>query len=331
MKSLSLTCNAYGGADKLKFQEIELPPLSKNEVRIEVHYVGMNFPDNLVLRGQDQYKPSFPFSPCGELSGIVIEIGASVTEVKVGDKILAGGMVYNATRTVAQVPVNNVYKIPDNMDMAKAAGLCCIYGTAIHCLVDRAQLQEGERVAILGASGGVGMATIQVAKALGAEVIACASTDEKLAFCKAHGADHTLNYTQENLKKRLKEISTGDGVDVICDLVGSDYSEQALRAIAWDGRFMVLGFTAGRIAHIPLNLPLLKGCQIVGVFWSTFARQFPLENRKNMEQVIQWQNEGKIDVHIHQVIPWTDYNRAFELLGDRTVRGKLILSVKNPF
>lgn len=328
MKSLSLTCNAYGGAEKLIFQEIELPPLSEKEVRIEVHYVGMNFPDNLVLRGTDQYKPAFPFSPCGELSGIIIEVGSSVTEVAIGDKILAGGMVYNASRTIAQVPVQNVYKIPDNMDMVKAAGLCCVYGTAIHCLSDRAQLKEGEMVAILGASGGVGMATIQIAKALGAEVIACASTEEKLAFCAAHGADHTLNYTQEDLKSKLKEISGGKGVDIVCDPVGSDHSEKALRALAWNGRFMVLGFTAGAIAHIPLNLPLLKGCQIVGVFWSTFSRKFPSQNRQNIKKVIQWHDEGKIDIHVHDIIPWCDYKRAFELLGNRSVRGKLIMSLK---
>lgn len=329
MKSLSLTCNAYGGAEQLMFQEIELPPLSEKEVRIEVHYVGMNFPDNLVLRGKDQYKPSFPFSPCGELSGIVIETGASVTEVKVGDKVLAGGMVYNASRTIAQVNVQNVHKILDGMDMAQAAGLCCVYGTAIHCLTDRAQVSHGEKVAILGASGGVGMATIQVAKALGAEVIACASTQEKLDFCSEIGADHTLNYTQEDLKSRLKELSDGRGIDVVCDPVGSDYSEQALRALGWEGRFMVLGFTAGNIAHIPLNLPLLKGCQIVGVFWSTFARRFPEQNRKNIQRVLQWHTEGKIDIHIHEVIPWTDYLHAFKLLGNRSVKGKLILSVKN--
>lgn len=328
MKSLSLTCNAYGGAEKLIFQEIELPPLSEKEVRIEVHYVGMNFPDNLVLRGTDQYKPSFPFSPCGELSGIIIEVGSSVTEVAIGDKILAGGMVYNASRTIAQVPVQNVHKIPDSMDMAQAAGLCCVYGTAVHCLTDRAQVSSGEKVAILGASGGVGMATIQVAKALGAEVIACASTNEKLEFCREQGADHTLNYTQEDLKSRLKELSGGKGVDVVCDPVGSDYSEQALRALAWEGRFMVLGFTDGNIAHIPLNLPLLKGCQIVGVFWSTFARRFSTQNRKNIEQVIQWHTEGKIDIHIHDIIPWRDYARAFKLLGNRSVRGKLIMSLK---
>jgi NADPH2:quinone reductase len=323
----ALLCTTYGGAEQLTFSAIPLEPLAKDQVKIEVHYVGMNFPDALLLQGKDQYRPTLPFSPCGELSGVILEVGEQVTDLHVGDRVLAGGMVYGATRTIVQLPQRQVYKIPDSMPFEDAAAFCCANGTAIHCLKDRAQLKAGQTVAVLGASGGVGTAVIQVAKAMNAEVIACASTDEKLAYCKEEGADQFVNYTREDLKNRLKELTQQRGVDVVCDPIGSDYSEQALRAIAWDGRFMVLGFAAGQIARIPLNLPLLKGCHITGVFWSTFARKFPDWNRRNIQQCLQWYEEGKISVRIHDVIPVEQYRHAFEILGSRTVRGRLLMKV----
>lgn len=323
----ALLCTTYGGADQLIFSNIKLNKLARNQVKIRVHYVGMNFPDSLLLQGKDQYRPTLPFSPCGELSGVVLDVGEEVKNIKAGDRVLAGGMVYGATRTIVQLSHQYVYKIPDSMSFQEAAAFCCAYATAIHCLKDRSYLRAGETVAVLGASGGVGTAVIQVARVMGAKVIACASTDEKLAYCKKEGADELINYAQEDLKNRLKELTQQKGVDVICDSIGSGYSEMALRAIAWEGRFMVVGFAAGQIAKIPLNLPLLKGCEIIGVFWSTFARKFPDWNRKNMKQVLHWHEQGKLRVHIHDVIPIENYEKAFEALTSRTVRGRLLIRV----
>ncbi len=324
----TLLCTSYGGAEQLTFSTIQLKPLAEDQVKIQVHFVGMNFPDALLLAGKDQYRPTLPFSPCGELSGTVLEVGENIKDLIIGDRVLAGGMVYGASRTIVQLPRQHVYKIPDSMSFQEAAGFCCAYGTALHCLKDRAHLKAGETVAILGASGGVGTAVIQVAKAMNTKVIACASTDEKLAYCQKEGADALINYTQQNLKTHLKDLTQQKGVDVICDPIGSSYSEMALRAIAWEGRFMVLGFAAGQIAKIPLNLPLLKGCQIVGVFWSTFARNFPDQNRQNIQQVLQWYEQGKIKVHIHDVIPIEHYQQAFEVLTSRSVRGRLLMKVR---
>lgn len=328
MKTPALICSSYGPPENLRIENIDLPDLGALEVRIEVSFVGMNFPDNLIIRGKDQYKPKLPISPCGELSGIIVAVGAAIEDLRIGDRVLAGGMVYNATRKIVQLPRQNVYQIPDNMPLEVAAGFCCVFGTAMHCLKDKARLKAGEQVAILGASGGVGMALIQVAKAMGGNVIACASTTQKLALCAELGADITLNYTKQDLKKGLKELSKGKGIDVICDPVGSNYSEEALRAMAWEGRFMVLGFTAGQIAKIPTNLLLLKGCSLVGVFWSTFSRIFPNRNRENIKIALKWYAEGQLQVPIHQIIPVKEYVSAFKKLGDRTVKGKLILNLK---
>ncbi len=323
----ALLCINYGSPKQLIFSNLDLSPLAKDEVKIQVHFIGMNFPDALLLQGKDQYRPTLPFSPCGELSGIVVDVGKDVKEIKIGDRVFAGGMVYGAARTIIQLPKKNVYKIPEAMSFQEAASFCCAYGTAIHCLKDRAQLKANQTVAILGASGGVGTAVIQVAKAMRAKVIACASTEEKLAYCKAEGADECINYTQQDLKSQLKALTEQKGVDVVCDPIGSKYSEMALRAIGWDGRFMVLGFAAGQIAKIPLNLPLLKGCHITGVFWSTFARKFPNQNRKNIQQVLDWYKQGKIKIRIHDIIPINDFIHAFEVLTSRTVRGRLLMKV----
>lgn len=323
----ALLCSTHGGPENLEFKKIQLPPLGDNQVKIKVRFVGMNFPDQLVIEGKDQYRPELPFSPCGELSGEILEIGNRVENLQIGDRVFAGGMVFGAAREVAQIHQDQVYRIPAGMSMNEAASFCCVYGTAIHCLKDRAKLQPGETIAILGASGGVGTALIQVAKTMGAKVIACASTDEKLHYCRSLGADELINYTEVNLKDELKLITQQKGVDVLCDPVGGEYSEQALRAMAWNGRYMVLGFTAGNISKIPLNLPLLKGCQIVGVFWSTFARRFPLINRKNLKEIIQWYKEGRIQVKIHDTLPMSQAINAFKAIKSRTIKGKLVLSI----
>ncbi|MEM7028587.1 MAG: NADPH:quinone oxidoreductase family protein [Chloroflexota bacterium] len=298
-----------------------------HEVKIKVHYVGLNFPDLLVIQGKDQYRPALPFSPCGEMSGEVIAVGKDVTEFDIGDRVFAGGMVWGCSKSEVCVPQQNVYQVPEEMPLQEAAVLPCVFGTAIHCLKDRARLKPGETVAILGAAGGVGLATIQVAKMLRARVIACASTQQKRDFCLQHGADVVVDYTNCDLKQELKRLTDGQGVDVVCDPVGSQYSEPALRAIAYEGRYMVLGFTGGQIARIPLNLPLLKTAQVIGVFWSTFGRKFPLENRKNIHQVLEWYKAGNIQVHVDASYPFKDLPAAFHTLESRTVKGKIILDL----
>ena len=320
-------CKEYGKADRLHFQALTDNAPQAHEVKVKVHYVGLNFPDLLVIQGKDQYRPALPFSPCGEMSGEVIAVGEAVTEFKIGDRVFAGGMVWGCSKSVVCVPQQNVYKVPEVMSLQEAAVLPCVFGTAIHCLKDRAQLQAGETVAILGAAGGVGLATIQVAKMLGAKVIACASTQAKRDFCLEHGADIVVDYTNCDLKQELKRLTDGRGVDVVCDPVGSQYSEPALRAIAYNGRFMVLGFTAGQIAHVPMNLPLLKSCQIMGVFWSTFGRKFPVENRRNIHQILDWYEDGSIQVHVDASYKFQDLPVAFHALESRTVKGKIILDL----
>jgi NADPH2:quinone reductase len=320
-------CKQYGKADSLHFQPIQDVAPQPHEVKIKVHYVGLNFPDLLVIQGKDQYRPALPFSPCGELSGEIIALGEAVKGFNIGDMVFAGGMVWGCSKSVVCVPEQNVFKVPAGMPLQEAAVLMCVFGTAIHCLKDRAQLKAGETVAILGAAGGVGLATIQVAKMMGAKVIACASTQQKRDFCLQHGADMVVDYTNVDLKKELKRLTGGKGVEVVCDPVGSQYSEPALRAIAYDGRFMVLGFTAGQIARIPLNLPLLKNCKITGVFWSTFTRKFPSKNRQNINQILRWYEEGKIQIPIDASYKFRDLPKAFQALESRTIKGKIILDL----
>ncbi len=321
-------CKEYGKADSLYYQALEDVAPKAHELKIKVHCVGLNFPDLLVIQGKDQYRPVLPFSPCGEMSGEVVAMGEEVAGFNIGDRVFAGGMVWGCSKSEVCVAQQNVYKVPGGMPMREAAVLPCVFGTAIHCLKDRAQLKAGETVAILGAAGGVGAATIQVAKMMGAKVIACASTQQKRDFCLQNGADIVLDYTNCDLKQELKRLTDGKGVDVICDPVGSQYSEPALRAIAYDGRYMVLGFTAGQIARIPLNLPLLKNCQIIGVFWSTFGRKFPAKNRRNIQQILDWYEEGNIKIHVDAAFEFSDLPQAFAALEARIIKGKIILEVR---
>jgi len=322
----ALLCTTYGPASGLELQDIPEPQITDDQVLIDVSHCGLNFPDTLTIKGEDQYGPPMPFSPGGEYSGVISEVGANVDHVKVGDRVLVG-TIWGGLREKAAAPGYNLHKLPDGMSFEIASIFLVTYGTAYHCLVDRAQLKFGETVAVLGAAGGIGLATIQVAKALGARVIACASTDEKLDVCRKSGADEVINYSNEDLKLRLKELTGGKGVDVVCDPVGSDYSEAALRATAWNGRFMVLGFTAGQIARIPLNLPLLKGNSISGVFWSTFVRKEPELNRKNINSLFALWIEGKIAPVVYKTYSFKDAKIAFDDIQERRVMGKVSIKV----
>lgn len=320
----AVRCHQFGPPEKLSLDEVPALHAGKGELVLDVKACGVNFPDTLIIQGLYQFKPDLPFSPGSDIAGVVKEVGEGVKGFKVGDEVLAlfpwGGFAEEA-----KVTANLSVPKPPQMDFVQAAAFMNAYGTSYHALKDRARLKEGETLLVLGASGGVGLAAVQIGKLMGARVIAAASTAEKLALCKANGADETILYTQEDLKSKAKELTGGKGVDVIYDPVGGAFSELALRAIAWKGRFLVVGFAAGEIPKIPLNLPLLKGCQIVGVFWGSFAQRTPGKNMQNMMELLQWFAAGKLPLHIHATYSLEEAAKAIRELADRKVMGKVVV------
>ena len=320
----AIVCEQFGPPSSLVLKD--LPPLEagEKEVVIEVKACSLNFPDTLIIQGKYQYKPELPFTPGSDIAGTVKAVGAKVKNVAVGDEVF--GFVPNggfAEEVVA--PAKNVFPKPPLMKNAVGASFLMAYGTSYHALKNRAQLKTGETLVVLGASGGVGLAAVELGKLMGARVIACASSAEKLALCEEYGADEGINYSEEDLKTRIKELTEGKGADVVYDPVGDKFSEPALRAMAWEGRFLVVGFAAGDIPKIPLNLALLKGCQIVGVFWGSWAMQFPNENMRNTMELIQWHAQGKLKPHIHAVYPLEEAQKAMEEMMQRKVRGKIVI------
>ena len=320
----AIVCEQFGPPSSLLLKD--LPPLEpgEKEVVISVKACSLNFPDTLIIQGKYQYKPELPFTPGSDIAGIVKSVGSKVKNVKVGDEVF--GFVANggfAEEVIA--PAKNVFPKPPKMNNAVGASFLMAYGTSYHALKNRAKLKANETLVVLGASGGVGLAAVELGKLMGARVIACASTNEKIALCKEYGADEGINYAKEDLKTRIKELTNGKGADVIYDPIGDQYSEPALRAIGWEGRFLVVGFAAGEIAKIPLNLALLKGCQIVGVFWGSWAMQFPNENMLNTMELIQWHAQGKLKPHIHAVYPLEQTQKAMEEMTARKVRGKIVI------
>ena len=291
---------------------------------IDVRAAGVNFPEVLLSYGKYQFKPDPPFIPGGEASGVIGAVGAGVTSLKVGDRV-AATMINGAFAEKIVVHELAAVKLPDAVDFQVGAVTLLTYATTYHALVDRAQLKAGETLLVLGAAGGVGVAAIQLGKLLGAKVIAAASTPEKIAFCKQMGADEGVCYGTEDLKERVKALTNGDGANVIYDPVGGRYSEPALRSIAWEGRFLVVGFAAGDIPKIPLNLVLLKGCQIVGVFWGSFAMREPVRQRANADKILAWVGEGKLKPHVDASLPFEKAADALERLEKRQVLGKLVL------
>jgi len=320
----ALLCKRYGGPDDLSVEEIADPVPSEGEAAVRVRAVALNFFDTLIIAGKYQTKPAMPFSPGAEFAGVVDSVGPGVTTVKAGDRVL-GYLGYGAAREKVTAPVARLVKIPDALDFDRAAGLCVTYGTTLHALKDRARLRGGETLAVLGASGGVGLAAVELGKIMGARVIACASSDEKLAFAKQHGADEIINYGKGDLKDALRRVTGGKGTDVIYDPVGGPYAEPALRAIAWKGRFLVVGFAAGEIPKIPLNLALLKGCDIVGVFWGAFVERDPDGHRANTRQITEWCVDGKLSAHVQATYPLNEAATALKALAARKVMGKLVL------
>ncbi len=313
-----------GPPDTLVLEDVADPSPGPGEVLIKVDSAALNFFDTLIIEDKYQYKPERPFSPGAEFAGTVEALGQDVNGFEAGQRVMAHSG-WGACREKMVVPAQKVIALPDAISFEAAAGLTVTYGTTIHGLRDRAGLQPGETLAVLGAAGGVGQAAVEIGKAMGARVIACASSEEKLAFCRELGADDTLNYSEVSLKDALKEMTGGKGADVVYDPVGADLAEQAVRATAWNGRFLVIGFAAGTIPKIPLNLVLLKGCALVGVFWGSFAERTPEAHRSNMEMILNWVAEGKIRPHIDQTYALADTPVALTALAERKVMGKVII------
>ena len=320
----AVRCQELTGPKSLRVDEIPSPKPGPNDVLVEVHAAGVNFPDVLITYGKYQFKAEPPFIPGGEAAGVVLEVGDKVTHVKKGDRV-AGTMVAGAYAEHILINENAVTKLPDAVSFEVGAATLLTYGTTYHALVDRGHLMKGESLLVTGAAGGTGVSAIELGKLLGARVIAAASTDEKVAFCKQIGADEGINYTREDLKERTKALTKGNGVDVIYDPVGGPFAEAALRSIAWEGRFLVIGFAAGDIPKIPLNLALLKGCEIVGVFWGSWTARNPEKNRANATQIFNWVAEGRLKPQVDTVLKFSEATQALERLQARDVKGKLVL------
>ncbi len=310
------------GPTALQIDEVPEPTAGAGLVVIDVKAAGVNFPDVLITYGKYQFKPAPPFSPGGEVAGVVIAIGSGVTRFAVGDRV-AATMMYGGYAERVVLPELAIIKLPDAVSFEVGAATLLTYATTLHALVDRAALQPKETLLVLGAAGGVGIAAVELGRALGAKVIAAASTEDKQAFCRAHGAAEAIGYA--DLKDAVKKLTGGNGVDVVYDPVGGELSEPALRSVAWQGRYLVVGFAAGEIPKIPLNLVLLKGCAIVGVFWGSFAMREPAKNRAHCEQLFAWIAEGKLAPAIDAVIPFADAAAALARIERREVKGKLVL------
>jgi NADPH2:quinone reductase len=316
----AVLCTHFGTADELELADIPEPQAGPGEAVVRVKAAALNFFDTLIVAGKYQYKPPFPFSPAAEFAGIVESVGTGVTEFAPGDRVM-GHMGWGAAREAVAISVRQLAKLPD----ALAAGLNVIYATTLYALRDRAQLKPAETLAVLGASGGTGLAAIELGKMMGARVIACASSAEKLAFARAHGADETVNYASEDLRDALRRLGGEHGIDVVYDPVGGPYAEPAVRSMAWLGRYLVVGFAAGEIPKLPLNLVLLRGCDIRGVFWGAWLKREPQAQRALMTELVKWCAEGKLSAHVHAVYPLAETATALKAISDRKVMGKILL------
>lgn len=322
----AIICQHYGPPDQLILTDIPTPKAGKGQVVIRVQACGVNFPDTLIIEGKYQFKPPFPFSPGGEVSGVITETGEGVSHLNVGDRVFSmtghGGF---AEEVVADA--KTTLRMPDGMDFVTAASTMYTYGTSYHALKDRAHLQTGETLLVMGAAGGVGLAAVQLGVLMGARVIAAASNAEKLAVCRHMGATETINYTTENLRDRIKELTAGQGVDVVYDPVGDRFAEPAIRSLAWKGRYLVVGFAAGDIPSIPLNLALLKGASIVGVFWGAFAQREPKTSMQNFGQILHWIETGQLKQHIYKLYTLSEAPDALRDLIERRVVGKAVINL----
>lgn len=322
----ALVCNEYGSTQNMAVEQRDDLEPGEGQVLIDVRGAGVNFPDILTVEGKYQFKPPLPFIPGTEVSGVITKVGKGVTGRSVGDEVV-GTTQTGAFADQIVTSEHSTFLKGDTMSFEQAAGFAITYGTSYYALKQQANLQEGETVLVLGAAGGVGVSCIQIAKAMGARVIAAASTDDKLDYaCKA-GADLRINYSNENLKEKVKELTGGKGADVIYDPVGGDYSEQAFRAVAWDGRFLVIGFAAGPIPRMPLNLALLKGASLVGVFWGSWMARDPLASKQNFEELVEMVDTGSFSPLVSEVYSMHDFQKAFACISERRAKGKVVLSM----
>jgi NADPH2:quinone reductase len=323
----ALLCEAYGSPEQLRVGDAPLPEPAEGEVRIRVHAAGLNFPDALIIQDKYQVKPTLPFSPGGEAAGVIDKIGRSVTTLKIGDRV-AALTTYGSFAQYVVAKANATMIVPDCMDMRTAAGFTLTYATSHYALKHRGNLRAGETVLILGAAGGVGLAAVELAKAMGAKVIAAASTDEKLALARRFGADEGINYSTDNLRSALSKLTDGVGIDVVLDPVGGPLAEPAFRSLAWGGRHLVIGFAGGNIPSLPLNLPLLKGASLVGVYWGEFAAREPALHARNMEELFRLYSEGVLHPHISRSYPLDTGTEAIRWMMDRKALGKVIITVE---
>ncbi len=321
----AVLCKEHGPPESLVVDEAPSAPVGENDVRIGIHACGVNFPDTLIIQGKYQIQPDLPFSPGSEVAGEVLEVGSGVSHLNVGDPVMSltgwGGFAEEVV-----IGADRVLPMPSSMDYITAAGFPMVYGTSYHALKQRANLAAGETLLVLGASGGVGLAAVELGKAMGARVIAAASSDDKLQVAKEHGADELVNYSEGSLKDQVKALTDGKGADVIYDPVGGEACEQALRCINWNGRLLIIGFASGTIPKIPGNLPLLKGSSVVGVFWGDFVRRQPQDNAKNFQELFAMHAEGKLKPHVWKTYPLDQAGDALNALLSRKATGKIVLT-----
>ena len=322
----AVLCKQFGPPDSLVVEEVPSPRAGPGEAVISVKAASLNFPDVLIIQNKYQFKPPLPFSPGSELAGVVKEVGTGVQGFRPGDKVIAF-TTYGAFAEEVKTEASRLVPLPEKMDFVAGAAFLLTYATTDHALRDRGALAAGETLLVLGAAGGVGLAAIEIGKVLGARVIACASSEEKLAVCRSHGADATINYAAEDLRERIKALTDGRGVDVVYDPVGGPYTEPAFRSIAWRGRLLVVGFAAGEIPKLALNLALLKGASVVGVFWGDFARREPARFAESVRQLAKWYQEGRLRPHISETFPLEKAAEALKQMAARQVKGKLVLTV----
>jgi NADPH2:quinone reductase len=320
----AILCQRYGTPDDLVLADIPDPVAGPGEVVAKVAAAGLNFFDTLIIAGKYQTKPPFPFSPGGEFAGTIESVGAGVTAFKPGDRVM-GYTNFNAARERTAVPADQIVKLAADLDFDRAAALTVTYGTAYYALKHRALMLPNETLVVLGASGGVGLAAVELGKIMGARLIACASSDDKLAFARAHGAHEVVNYEKENLRDALKRLGGEHGIDVVFDPVGGRYSEPAVRSLAWEGRYLVVGFAAGDIPKLPLNLVLLKGCAVLGVFWGQWVRHEKDQYKAAIDRLAHWCAEGKLSCHVQKVYPLAETPMALKALAQRKVMGKLVV------
>lgn len=320
----AVLCKQWGSPESLVVENIPSPKVDKEHVIVKVKACGVNFPDTLIIQGKYQFKPDLPFSPGAEISGVIKELGQGVSGVKVGDRVFAFVRCGGFSEEVS-VPIEKIIHIPEGMDFETASAFVMTYGTSCYALKYRAQLKPGETLLVLGAAGGIGIAAIELGKIMGARVIASASSNDKLAVCKDYGADELVNYSTQDFRSTVNEITNGQGVDVVCDPVGGNLSEQALRSTGWNGRFMVIGFASGEIPRIPLNIPLLKGNSIVGVFWSDFIRREKETYSNVLQDLTTWYLQGKLKPLISKIYPLEQVTLALNDIINRRVKGKIVL------